>query len=53
MRYRVELIKTEEGYSVGCPGSSRLLVAGRAEEEALRNIRDAIKDYVEVVEEMR
>ena len=29
MRYRVELIRTEVGYSVGCPDLPGLLVAGR------------------------
>jgi predicted RNase H-like HicB family nuclease len=53
MRYKVELIKSEEGYAVGCPELPGCWSQGQTEEEALANIKDAIKDYLEVVEEMK
>ena len=52
MRYRVELIKSEEGYAVGCPDLPGCWSQGATEEEALVNIRSAIHDYVEVVKEI-
>jgi len=52
MRYKVELIKSEEGYAVGCPELPGCWSQGNTEEEALANIKSAIKEYLEVVEEM-
>ncbi len=48
--YRVSLKKTEEGYSVWVPGLPGCASQGATEEEALDNIRDAIREYVEVAE---
>lgn len=45
MKYRVALRKTEEGYSVSCPGLPGCWSQGSTEEEALENIRSAIEDY--------
>jgi len=53
MQYRVELIKSDEGYSVGCPDLPGCWSQGSTEEEALANIKDAIKDYLEVAAEMQ
>lgn len=50
MRYRVVLRKTEEGYSVSCPALSGCWSQGATEAEALENIRDAIAEYLAVVE---
>jgi predicted RNase H-like HicB family nuclease len=52
MTYKVELIHSEEGYSVGCPDLPGCWSQGATEEEALANIKDAIKDYLEVKAEM-
>ncbi len=52
MRYKVELIKSEEGYAVGCPELPGCWSQGNTEEEALANIKSAITEYLEVVEEM-
>jgi predicted RNase H-like HicB family nuclease len=46
MKYRVALRKTEEGYSVSCPGLPGCWSQGTTEEEALANIRSAIEEYL-------
>jgi predicted RNase H-like HicB family nuclease len=46
MKYRVSLRKTEEGYSVSCPGLPGCWSQGATEEEALENIRSAIGEYL-------
>jgi len=51
MKYRVVLQSSEEGYSVSCPGLPGCWSQGRTEEEALENIRDAIREYLEAVKE--
>jgi predicted RNase H-like HicB family nuclease len=48
--YRVALRKTDEGYSVSCPGLPGCWSQGTTEEEALANIRIAIREYVEAAE---
>jgi predicted RNase H-like HicB family nuclease len=48
--YRVVLSKSEEGYSVSCPGLPGCWSQGATEEEALANIREAIREYVEAAE---
>jgi predicted RNase H-like HicB family nuclease len=50
MEYKVMLEKTEEGYAVWCPGLPGCWSQGTTEEEALENIKDAIKTYLETVE---
>jgi len=42
----VILKKSEEGYAVGCPALPGCWSQGGTEEEALANIRDAIREYV-------
>jgi predicted RNase H-like HicB family nuclease len=51
MKYSVVLHETEEGYSVSVPGLPGCWSEGDNEEEALANIRDAIREYLEVVAE--
>jgi len=50
--YRVVLHCSEEGYSVSCPGLPGCWSQGATEEEALANIRIAIREYVEAAEEL-
>ncbi len=50
--YRVVLRKSEEGYSVSCPGLPGCWSQGDTEEEALANIQAAIREYVEAAEEL-
>ena len=52
MRYKVLLRKSEEGYSVSCPGLPGCWSQGASEAEALENIRNALQEYLEVVEEL-
>ncbi|MBI5115914.1 type II toxin-antitoxin system HicB family antitoxin [Candidatus Poribacteria bacterium] len=52
MRYRVGLKKTSEGYAVWVPGLSGCWSQGDTEQEALENIKDAIKAYLETIDEL-
>ena len=49
MKYLVVVKKTEEGYSVSCPGLPGCWSQGDSEEEALENIQDAIQEYLAAV----
>jgi predicted RNase H-like HicB family nuclease len=51
MRYRIALHRSEEGYSVSVPRLPGCWSQGATEPEALDNIRDAIRDYLAVVEQ--
>lgn len=51
MKYRIALHKSEEGYSVSVPGLPGCWSQGTTEQEAVANIRDAIVEYLSVVEE--
>ncbi len=52
MIYKVVLNESKEGYSISCPGLPGCWSQGETEEEALANIRDAISEYLAVVNEM-
>jgi predicted RNase H-like HicB family nuclease len=47
------MIESWEGFSVSCPELPGCHTQGDDEGEALDNIRDAIKDYVEVSEDTK
>ncbi len=51
MFYKVVLQKSEEGYSVLCPVLPGCWSQGETEEDALENIKDAIEEYLEVLDE--
>lgn len=51
MRYRVVLQKSEHGYAVSVPGLPGCWSQGATEQEALNNIRDAIRDFLSVVDD--
>lgn len=51
MKYRIALHKSDEGYSVSVPGLPGCWSQGDTEQEAMDNIRDAIREYLSVVEE--
>jgi predicted RNase H-like HicB family nuclease len=52
MRYKIVLQKSEEGYSVSCPGLPGCWLQGTTEAEAIENIQVAIREYLTVVEEL-
>jgi predicted RNase H-like HicB family nuclease len=52
MRYKVILQKSEEGYSVSCPGLPSCWSQGSTEAEALENIQDAIREYLAAVDDL-
>jgi predicted RNase H-like HicB family nuclease len=52
MRYKVVLQKSEEGYSVSCPGLPGGWSRGATEAEALENIQDAIREYLAAVDDL-
>jgi len=51
MKYRIAVHKSDEGYSVSVPGLPGCWSQGANEKEALENIKDAIRDYLAVVDE--
>lgn len=51
MRYEVMLIKSDEGYAAHCPSLPACWSQGNTREEAVRNIRDAITEYLDYLSE--
>ncbi|MGA8221274.1 MAG: type II toxin-antitoxin system HicB family antitoxin [Candidatus Acidiferrales bacterium] len=49
MKYRIVLQHSEDGFSVSCPGLPGCWSQGSTEEEAIDNIRDAIREYLAAV----
>ena len=49
IKYRIALHKSAEGFSVSVPGLPGCWSRGATEQEALENIRDAIREYLAVV----
>ncbi len=52
MRYKIVLQKSEEEYSVSCPGLPGCWSQGAIEAEALENIQDAIREYFAAVNDL-
>jgi predicted RNase H-like HicB family nuclease len=52
MKYKIRLEKTEEGYSVSCPGLPGCWSQGETEEQAIENIQDAIKEYLAAIDDL-
>jgi predicted RNase H-like HicB family nuclease len=52
MTYKVLLKKSPEGVAVSCPGLPGCWSEGKTEDEALINIRDAIREYLVVRDEL-
>lgn len=52
MRYKIALTRSDEGFSVSVPGLPGCWSQGATEDEALVNVRDAIKEYLAVRDEL-
>jgi predicted RNase H-like HicB family nuclease len=52
MKYRVLLQKCDEGYSVSCSDLPGCWSQGDTEQEALENIKDAIREYLAAREDL-
>lgn len=50
-RCRVAIHESEEGFCVWIPGLPGCVSQGDTEEDALENIADALRDYLEVMSE--
>jgi predicted RNase H-like HicB family nuclease len=53
MKYKVVLRHSDEGYSVSVSGLPGCWSQGATEEEAIDNIRDAIREYLAAVEDLK
>ena len=51
MKYKVILLRSEEGVAASVPGLPGCWSQGTTEQDALENIRSAIQDYLAVVNE--
>ena len=52
MKYRIALLQSDEGYSVSVPGLPGCWSQGATEQEAVENIRTAIREYLAARDEM-
>lgn len=52
MRYKIALHRSEEGYSVSVPGLPGCCSEGNTEEQAVQNIREAIREYLSVRDQL-
>jgi len=52
MKYKIALIPSEEGYAVSVPGLPGCWSQGSTEAEALSNVSEAIREYLEVVDDL-
>ena len=51
MKYKIAIHRSDEGYSVSVPGLPGCWSQGATETEALDNIKDAIREYLAVVDD--
>ena len=51
MKYKIVMNKSEEGYSVSCPGLPGCWSQGETEEEAIKNILSAIQEYLATIDD--
>jgi predicted RNase H-like HicB family nuclease len=49
MKYRIVLRRSQEGYSVSCPGLPGCWSQGDTEDEAIANIRSALEEYLAAI----
>jgi predicted RNase H-like HicB family nuclease len=48
MQYRTRLVQSEEGWAVGCPSLPGCHSQGATREEAVANIKIAVREWLEV-----
>ena len=48
MQYRIRLLQSDEGWAVSCPALPGCHSQGATREEAMENIRIAIREWLEV-----
>jgi len=46
MKYKIALQRSKEGYSVSVPGLPGCWSQGKTEAEAVKNVREAIREYL-------
>jgi len=51
LKYKIVMKKSEEGYSVSCPGLPGCWSQGETEEEAIKNILSAIQEYLAAIDD--
>jgi len=51
MKYKIAIRESDEGFSVSVPGLPGCWSQGATEQEALDNVRDAIREYLALVNE--
>ena len=52
MKYKVRLEHSDEGWAASVPGLPGCWSQGNTEEEALTNIRDAVREYLDAVSDL-
>ena len=52
MKYKIVLHPSEEGFAVSCPGLPGCWSQGATEQEAIDNIRVAIREYLDSIEQI-
>ncbi len=52
MKYRIALLRSDEGYSVSVPGLPGCWSQGATEQEAVQSIRIAIQEYLAARDEL-
>lgn len=52
MKYKIARHKSDEGYSVSVPGLPGCWLQGDTEDEAVANIETAIREYLEVADNL-
>lgn len=48
MQYRIRLIQSDEGWAVSCPALPGCHSQGATRDEAVENIKEAIREWLEV-----
>lgn len=52
MKYKVRLERSDEGWAASVPGLPGCWSQGSTEEEALTNIRDAVREYLDAISDL-